>query len=279
MLTHDGVYLRSGNDDASDTSRLLHTDGFVVLRRAFDTAELATLRTEVDAVFDAPPADKRRANDADEYRYEMFNHSAAVQALVGDRRILDVVEPLLGANCHVIANTAWRNPPGRDITHGGGGWHIDSGPHVPRPPGVEWDTRIPYPVFAVAVHVLFEDMPMISGPTGVIPGSHTSGQAPPGARRFDDTLTWNGVEVVPLVAAAGDVALFVSDIWHRRLPNQAGDPGRYFVQIHYGRRDIAQRLHTTARTNQVSAEAAARAGADGRARSVIGLHDPLFYDG
>ena len=46
----------------------------------------------------------------------------------------------------MIANTAWRNPP--EFT--GGPWHCDAGPHVPRPEGVPWDDRIPYPVFAVA---------------------------------------------------------------------------------------------------------------------------------
>lgn len=30
---------------------------------------------------------------------------------VGYTRILEVIEPLLGGDCHVIANTAWRNPP------------------------------------------------------------------------------------------------------------------------------------------------------------------------
>ena len=65
--------------------------------------------------------------------------------------------------------------------------------------------------------------------------------------------------VLPLVAKKGDVALFSSDIWHRRLPTLAGDQGRFFLQCHYGRRDIAQRLRTTAQTNQVSEEAVARA--------------------
>jgi len=47
--------------------------------------------------------------------------------------------------------------------------------------------------------------------------------------------------------------------------------------VHYARRDIAQRVQTTSVTNQVSADAAARATTE-RARTVIGLHDPFFYD-
>ena len=74
----------------------------------------------------------------------MLNHGPRSQEAVGHPAILEVIEPLLGADCHVIANTAWRNPP----DFGGGPWHSDAGPHVPRPAGVEWDDRIPYPVFA-----------------------------------------------------------------------------------------------------------------------------------
>ena len=58
-------------------------------------------------------------------------------------RILEVIEPLLGDDCHVIANTAWRNPP----EFGGGPWHCDAGPHVPRPEGVA--VGRPHPVSGV----------------------------------------------------------------------------------------------------------------------------------
>jgi hypothetical protein len=177
----------------------------------------------------------------------------------------------------VIANTAWRQPP-EENTHGGQVWHIDSGPHVPRPAGVPWDERIPYPVFAVATHLMLQDCPLEAGPTGVIPRSHTSGQSPPLDRMTDPDLEWEGTRALPLTASAGDVLLFVSDIWHRRLPPAAGDPGRYFLQCHYGRRDLAQRLRPTSDVNQLSAEAIERATTK-RERRLIGLHDPFFYDG
>ena len=70
----------------------------------------------------------------------------------------------------------------------------------------------------------------------------------------------------------------MSDIWHRRMPKRDGDHGRFFLQIHYGRRDIAQRLLTTAQHNQLSPEAIARATSD-RERRVIGLHPAFFYVG
>jgi hypothetical protein len=81
-----------------------------------------------------------------------------------------------------------------------------------------------------------------------------------------------------VITRAGDVALFVSDAWHRGMPARADGKGRYFLQVHYGRRDLAQRLRTTDVANQLSPEAIARA-ADDRSRALVGLHDPFFYDG
>jgi len=80
-----------------------------------------------------------------------------------------------------------------------------------------------------------------------------------------------------LASNTGDVVLFVSDIWHRGTPATGGD-GRLFLQVHYGRRDIAQRLRPTTESNQLTPEAIERASTK-RERDLIGLHDPFFYDG
>ena len=101
---------------------------------------------------------------------------------------------------------------------------------------------------------------------------------PPRTRNDDMELTWQGKGVTPLLANAGDVAMFVSDVWHRRMPTLAGDQGRFFVQFHYGRRDIAQRLRTTQQVNQLSAEAHARIDSE-REAQLLGMHAPRFYDG
>ena len=128
------------------------------------------------------------------FRYEMLNRSSVVQRAVGHPRILETVEPLLGEDCHVIANTAWRQESSEN-DHLGRFWHIDAGPHVPRDAGVPWDTRIPYPVFAVAAHLYLWDCPIEAGPTGLIPGSHTSGQAPP--MNGSPTTTSSGMARAP----------------------------------------------------------------------------------
>ena len=282
MLSRERGYLKLRTAPASEAALSLERDGYAVLRGVLDARERAVLVAEVDAVYARLPADGRNphrpADEDEDFRYEMLNRSAACQALVSHPRILEAIEPLLGEDCHVIANTCWRNPPRPQHSHGGGFWHIDAGPHIPRDPSIPWDERIPYPVFAIGTHVYLEDCPLESGPTGVIPGSHKSGAFPPRDRVADVHLTWNGRGVVPLVAAAGDVALFVSDVWHRRLPTLPGDTGRLFVQIHYGRRDLAQRIRPTSAVNHLDVTTIERAQTP-RQKTVIGLHGNFFYDG
>ena len=191
-------------------------------------------------------------DDKDEFRYEMLNRSAACQAAVAHPRILQVIEPLLGDDCHVIANTAWRNPP----DFAGGPWHCDAGPHVPRARGRALGR--PHPV------------PDLRGRDAHLPaGLHARRRADRGRARQPplgparhrsiamraDELSYDGRPPVLFEVEAGDVALFVSDVWHRGAARGPGGRGRYFLQVHYARRDIAQRIRTTADVNQVSPEA------------------------
>jgi ectoine hydroxylase-related dioxygenase (phytanoyl-CoA dioxygenase family) len=281
VLTRSSGYLTIRDDPVPPSSEALQTDGYVVSREIFSSAEVDALCADVQRVFDEYAPDERSDRyDAEHwapFRYEMFNRSALVQETIGHPKILEIIEPLLGEDCHVIANTAWWQQSGND-SHLGHFWHIDSGPHIPRDPKVPWDDRIPYPVFAIATHIYLWDCPLEAGPTGVIPGSHTSGQPPPLERMADNDLQWEGRDVVPIIAQAGDVAFFVSDVWHRRQPPLPGDPGRMFLQCHYGRRDLAQRLRPTAVVNHVSEAAVARAQTS-RQQRLIGLHPPGFYDG
>ncbi len=281
MLERIKGYLRIREDAASDASVQLERDGFAVVRGVLSQAEVAELAADIDRVFDEDVADNRAQRPIggnDMFRYEMLNRSAACQRAVAHPDILSVIEPLLGEDCHVIANTAWRNPPHSEKEHNGQHWHIDAGPHVPLPEGVTWPADIPHPVFAIGTHIYLKRCRIEDGPTGVIPGSHLSGVFPPPDRLLDDDLTYEGQGVVPLLTEPGDVGFFVSDLWHRRMPTQPGDQGRFFLQVHYGRRDIAQRIRTTAQVNQLSDEAIARAKSS-REQTVIGMHRPFFYDG
>lgn len=278
-----GGNLRLHQDQVPEPSLDLERDGFAMARSLFSESDVAELRTELTDLFETTRPDVRLPDSTEEdyadFRYEALNRSAAAQRAVANPGILEIIEPLLGEDCHVISNTAWRNQPQRekapfDI---GNPWHVDAGPHVPRPEGVPWDERIPYPVFMVGCHILLQDCPIESGPTGFVPRSHTSGRLPPEPDGAGN-LSYEGEGPAAPIGAAGDVVFFVSDIWHRRMPTGANDTGRFFLQVQYGRRDIAQRLRTTDIVNHLTSDAVARAVSE-RDRTVVGLHPPGFYDG
>jgi len=273
MIKRLGGYLVLRSGEAPAASVQLEREGYALLPGVLEPERIARLVREIEDAFERLPPERGRGDRA-EFRYEMLNRSAACQEAVGHPAILAAIEPLLGDDCHVIANTAWWNP--RDF--GGGPWHCDAGPHVPRPEGVPWDERIPYPVFAIGAHLYLRDCPLACGPTAVIPGSHRSGRLPPFERLNDASLDYEGRAAVALEARAGDVAFFVSDAWHRGLPALPGGNGRLFLQAHYARRDLAQRIRATADANQLSGEAIARIHSP-RERKLLGLHDPFFYDG
>jgi hypothetical protein len=281
VLTRSKGYLTPRTGKVPPAAQDLESDGYTVLKGVFAPPAVESLWRDVERVFAEYPPDVRDADDDVEqmapFRYEVLNRSAPVQRAIGNPRILRTIEPLLGEDCHIISNTAWWQPPGNN-EHLGRFWHIDAGPHVPRDSGVPWDPRIPYPIFVIAGHIFLRDCPLEAGPTAVIPGSHTSGRPPPFDRLADVDLELDGRSAVPLIAQAGDVALFVSDIWHSRLPPGADDPGRVFIQCHYGRRDIAQRIRPTSEVHHLSEDALGRAKTP-RQRTLLGHHPPGFYDG
>jgi ectoine hydroxylase-related dioxygenase (phytanoyl-CoA dioxygenase family) len=268
LLKNLGVY--EGPAPAATTQ--LEAEGWTLLRGVFTPSEVAELREEVDAVFERFPPERAR-EDKVEFRYELCNRSAACQRAVAHPRILEVIEPLLAEDCHVIANTAWRNPPDFE----GGPWHCDAGPHIPRREGIPWDDRIPYPVFAIGTHIYLQECRIGDGPTAIVPGSHRSGRLAPFDRMFDPELSYEGKPAVLVEADAGDVAMFVSDVWHRGQPATEEGRGRYFLQVHYGRRDLAQRIRTTEDVHHLSPEAIERIDSE-RERELLGLHEPFFYD-
>ncbi|MBL6854168.1 MAG: phytanoyl-CoA dioxygenase family protein [Alphaproteobacteria bacterium] len=272
MLQRIGGNLRVRKMPAPAASEHLEREGYAYIRGVLAPDEVGALHAEISEVFATSGIDRER-DAKDEFRYGMLNRSALSQKAIARRAILDAIEPLLGEDCHVIANTAWRNAAG----HQGGAWHCDAGPHIPRPENVPWPDAIPYPVFAIGVHIFLEDCPMEAGPTAVLPTSHKSGRLPPKDRLWDLDLSFDNKMPVFLPAKAGDAILFVSDLWHRGTPAQP-DRGRFFLQCHYGRRDIAQRIEGTMDVNHLSPEAIARAETD-RERKLIGLHERYFYDG
>jgi len=257
-----------------DATEHLRREGWAVLRGAVDPDLVRRLRSAMVRLLAGPADERSNAKTGDQFRYAVCNRSSIAREAIASRSVLDVIEPILGDDCHIIANTLWRNPA---VGFRGQPWHTDAGPHVPRPAGIAWDDRIPYPVFVIATHFLLDDLTEADGATAVVPGSHRSGLPVPADRRRDLDLSYEGVGPHQLTGSRGDVVLFCSDIWHRGMPSGEGATGRFFLQCHYGRRDIAQRLRPTAEVNQLAPRVAS--AASGREATLLGLHPPGFYDG
>ena len=106
MLKRAGGLLWHHDDPVPDETRQLEASGHCLLRGVFAGRELAELKADVLEVFARLPGD-RRAGIADEatsaqFRYQMFNRSALSQQAMAHPRILAVVEPLVGSDCHAI---------------------------------------------------------------------------------------------------------------------------------------------------------------------------------
>ena len=141
-----------------------------------------------------------------------------------------------------------------------------------------WDDRIPYPVFAIGAHILLRDCPLACGPTAVVPGSHRSGRLAPMDQLNDPDLTYDGRPPVLLEGEAGDVALFVSDAWHRGTPARRVPTGGCSCRSTTAGATSPSACARPTEANQLTPEACARAVTP-RQRALVGLHDAFFYDG
>lgn len=220
--------------DVPDATLALERDGYAIVRGGFSPDEVAELGRELHELFDNTRPDVRLPG-ATEADYADFRYEA------------------LNRSAAAQAAVAHR-----------------SRPHIPRSPDVPWDDRIAYPVFMVGCHILLQDCGLESGPTGFVPRSHTSGRLPPDPDS-NGMITYDGAEPDAPLGCAGDVVFFVSDVWHRRMPTGPMDEGRFFLQVQYGRRDIAQRIRPTTVVNHLSDQAVARARTD-RQKTVVGRH-------
>ena len=156
-------YLTIRETPVPKESKELEEQGYTIVRKAFNAKEMKALRTEINQVYDERQPDSRMRDKPDtntphHFRYEMFNHSPLCQTIAGRREILDVIEPLLGEDCHIIANICWRNPPG-EMELNGGKWHLDGGPHIPLRSDQVWPENLPHPVFAIGAHIFLYQLP------------------------------------------------------------------------------------------------------------------------
>lgn len=244
----------------------LHTDGFALAQGALTAQLYQQARTEIDALR-AQHWDEVHAARGDRLldRYLcVFNRKPFWLEFIDRPGIIDVADAVLGPDCHIIGETAWRCHPG----YRGDPLHVDYVP-LTWTEGVIPD-RMRLPVYILTAHFYLTDVSEALSPTRVVPGSHRAGRPP----RIEESH-WNGIEALAVLARAGDCLLFRSDVWHAGSPNRSADAIRYLLQVHYGRREMAQHFspYLDWRFNPEVLAAATR-----RQKRLLGDHEPGAYD-
>jgi ectoine hydroxylase-related dioxygenase (phytanoyl-CoA dioxygenase family) len=213
-----------------------HRDGYLVIPEALAADQVTRLRAGVERAFAEPCAEAELygGNMGQIWRPKMFERGPEFEELVDNPGVIDLVEAILGADCHLIANSALRTGPGDGISN----WHSDETVRFPRPADVPLDPRIPIPCFVLNFNYYLCDVDEALGPTQFVPGSHRSGRQP---NRGE--LTYEGRGVESARGPAGTAVMWHDQVWHRGAPNQTEDRVRWVQQAPYGRRFIAQRFY------------------------------------
>jgi hypothetical protein len=139
-------------------------------------------------------------------RYEItprLTDAFGTPEVLANRALVRLLSPLLGKNMHLSSVTLVVSHPGAEVQP----VHRDGG-HLYGEPGV----GLNLPVFAVNVALPLIDVDLVTGPTGVWPGSH---QWPPSIRVRPDTVAARALK-------RGDCMLVDYRTLHTGLPNQSG---------------------------------------------------------
>jgi hypothetical protein len=248
-------------DDTAGQLRALQEDGFALIPGVLAPPEVELLRGAIDSL---QPFHWDHQGLTDHYKC-VFNRDPYWLRFLDLPGIIDLAEAALGSDCHIIGQTAWRSHPG----HRGVGIHADL-LLMTVPEDMMRDPRLQLPMQICTAHVYASDITPDLCPTCIIPGSHRSGRWP---QPWE--ASWNGRDLEPVLCRAGDVLFFRSDLWHSGSDNRTDGQTRYLLQVHYGRRMVAQKFspYITWRFNP---EVLARCTP--RQRRLLGDHRPAAYD-
>jgi hypothetical protein len=221
-------YDRLPTHGAADAERMLGAlaaDGFVLIPGVLSPEEARVAREKIDGL---EPLRWDFTGVTDHYK-NVFNRDPFWLSFIDRPGVIVLAEAALGDDCHIIGETAWRSHPG----HRGVGLHLDYLPMGWPEPGIPDGVQVP--MFLCTAHVYLSPQPAELCPTHIVPGSHRAGRKP---RRLE--THWRGRLPQPVLCDAGDVLFFRSDLWHSGSDNATADRVRYLLQVHYGRREMAQ---------------------------------------
>ncbi len=216
--------------DLESRVKVMQQDGFVYFPAVISPAEVAELRSAMDCLEAIPDYFDNVRNSWSRSFNNVFNRDEVFVQYLDKPGIIELVEEIHGADCHVIGMTAWITGPGRPEQT----LHVDYLP-ISLPEDIMEDPRVNIPVFITTAHYYLDDMYEELGPTKFVPGSHLSGRGPHG------DAGWKGAGERSILCNAGDVVIFRSEVWHRGAAN-TGNRERYLLQVHYAQRMITQKF-------------------------------------
>ncbi|MBM7062899.1 phytanoyl-CoA dioxygenase family protein [Pseudomonas sp. UL073] len=239
----------------------LHRDGFTLLPGVLDHHQIGELRQAIDAL---TPSHWDYQGLLDHYKC-VFNRDPLWLPYLDLPGVIELAEAALGSDCHVIGQTAWRCHPG----FVGAELHQDY-QAIALPEQLLEDPRFELPMQICTAHLYLDDIDAELCPTLVIAGSHRAGRPPrPGEKR------WRGRQAEPVLCRAGDVLLFRSELWHAGSRNRSTARSRYLMQVHYGRRMVAQKFSPYL---AFQFNPAVLAACTPRQRRLLGDHTEAEYD-
>ena len=215
-------------DDTEGAANAVHKDGFALIPGVLSSEEIQELRDAIDRL---EPFGFDHLGKTDHFKC-VFNRDRVFFKYIDRSGIIELAEKLMGDQCHIIGETAWRSHPGHD----GWGNHTDQ-LYMPLPEDLAQDERVQMPVYICTAHYYLDDLTLDLAPTWVIPGSHRSGRGP--AKGEEE---WNGKKLEPILCKAGDVLFFRSEVWHTGSKNSTQDQTRYLLQVHYSHRMMSQKF-------------------------------------
>ena len=241
--------------------KALHRDGFVLLPSVLNAAQIATLRAAIDNL---KPQHWDYSGLLEHYKC-VFNRDPLWLPFLDLSGVIELAEAALGEDCHIIGQTAWRCHPGFI----GAALHLDY-LAMALPQSLLADPAFELPMQICTAHLYLDTIDADLSPTRVIPGSHRAGR-PPAAGENE----WQGQPAQPVLCEAGDVLMFRSELWHAGSDNRTLDRTRYLLQVHYGRRMVAQKFspYLYWRFNPAVVDAATP-----RQRRLLGEHEEAEYD-
>ncbi len=254
------------NQALADEFRL---EGCLLLKDMLKPTDVTALRERVDRVFADPRVHTTDTIYGEWIAVRLFEWDNMFRDMLIREPIISLMETILGADCHLIANNVVRNPPGRAIDN----YHVDipallwpnMPDSVPR-----FDARLTIPCFVLNVQIPLTDLDEEQyGPTQFVPRSHYSGRAPNDLKN----PAFEGRGGQSILCKAGDIYLQHSQVWHRGAPNTSNRT-RYLLQQSYSMRFVSQKFYPF--LNYRMPDHVLK-GADERLLRVLGKHTKGAY--